>query len=71
MSFKFLKRLDCFGTSVETFVTSRHRETSKKSFESKHGSILGGILTIICGIVSSIYLSRLYSEMVGGDQDSI
>ena len=71
MSFKFLKRLDCFGTSVETFVTSRHRKTSIKSFESTHGSILGGVLTIICGIISSIYLFKLYSEMVGGDQDSI
>ena len=59
MSFKFLKRLVCFATSVETFVTSRHRKTSVKSFESKHGSILGGILTIICGIISSIYINLL------------
>ena len=68
---KYLKNIDYFATPVKTFLTSREKKTDSKSFSQTHGSILGGILTIIFAIISIYYSFNLFNSMNSGSQDSI
>ena len=67
---KKLKKIDIFGTPVPTFLTYRDKN-GNKSFSENHGSNLGGLLTIICVMVTLGYLSYLYGNMMSGQADSI
>ena len=49
-SLKWLKQYDIFVSEVPTFVTSRNKKTNQKTFSDNHGSIMGGILSLITTI---------------------
>ena len=66
MKLKFLKNLDIFETEVQIFSTSRNKLTNEKTYAVNHGSILGGILTIVCFISTSFYINVLYMNMESG-----
>ena len=56
MKFKFLKKHDHFSAPIKTFVTHRDKDTNMKNFSEDHGSILGGILTVLCGLYTVVYV---------------
>ena len=64
--FKNLKNVDIFGTPVKTFLTSRDKKLNKKSFMEVHGSIIGGIISILFIAASVFYLFTLFSNMMNG-----
>ena len=64
--FKNLKKLDMFGTPVKTFLTSRNKKLNKKSFMEVHGSIVGGIISILFIAASIFYLFTLFKNMMNG-----
>ena len=70
MKLKFLKNLDIFQTEVQIFSTSRNKVTNEKTFAENHGSILGGILSIICFFSTSFYINVLWGDMESGSQDN-
>lgn len=70
MSFKFLKGIDIFSQPIQTFVTSRDKKTNQKSFSTDHGSILGGLVTIICAITTFTYLALEITKMCKGQNDN-
>ena len=43
----FLKKLDVNDSKVNLYSTSRNKLTNEKKFEENHGSIFGGIFSII------------------------
>ena len=55
-SFKFLKHLDLFSTQVLTYTTSRDKKSNDKNLSESHGSIIGGILSIVCAMCTIGYL---------------
>ena len=70
MVLKFLKNLDFFKTEVQIFSTSRNKLTNEKTYAENHGSILGGIWSLICFILTSSYINLLYMDMISGSQDN-
>ena len=68
---KPLKQIDLFATQVQTFLTSRDKTLDKKSFSETHGSIFGGIISILFVSVSTWYSVTLYQNMVNQSQDNI
>ena len=70
-AFKNLKKIDMFGTPIQTFLTSRDKNLDKKSFSETHGSICGGIISIVFAAVSLFYLFTLYANMINGSQDNV
>jgi hypothetical protein len=70
MKLKFLKKLDIFQTEVQIFSTSRNKVTNEKTYAENHGSVLGGILSIICFLSTSYYIHNLYFDMISGNQDN-
>lgn len=66
MKLKFLKKFDMFQTEVQIFSTSRNKATNEKTFAESHGSILGGIISIICLVSTSYYIHNLYIDMISG-----
>ena len=69
--FKNLKKFDIFGTQVQTFITSRDKKLNKKTFETSHGSIYGGIISILFIVISGWYLYTLFQNMINGNKDNI
>ena len=67
---KFLKTIDIFSQPVETFLTSRNRKEKSKEYKDTHGSIFGGILTIVCLITTFSYLAFSFVEMMNGENDN-
>jgi len=43
----FLKKFDVNDSKVNLYSTSRNKLTNEKKFEENHGSIFGGIFSII------------------------
>ena len=69
---KQLKHLDLFSTSTEIFLTSRdHKKQYKKKFQASHGSIIGGIISIVFLVVTVWYIIELYANMMSGQNDNI
>ena len=69
-NFKFLKQIDAFPQPIQTFVTSRNKKTNQKTFAADHGSILGGSLSLICYMVTFIYISNELIKMIQGQMDT-
>ena len=65
-----LKKLDIFGQPTQIFSTSRNKQTNARRFESQHGSIMGGILTIIFAISTLWYLISEFDKMITGEYDN-
>ena len=70
MRLKFLKQLDIFESEVKIFSTSRNKLTNEKTYAKSHGSILGGILSIIFFISTGYYIKHLYVQMESGMKDN-
>ena len=68
---KFLKKLDIFETPVVFYSTSRNKKTNEKKFEQNHGSIPGGLFTLITRGCTLYYLYYLFSNMNKGTFDII
>ena len=66
---KHLKDIDIFSQPVVTYQTSRDKKNNKKAFSDSHGSVHGGILTIICFLVTFGYISSEFLHMIRGDSD--
>ena len=69
-SIKFLKNVDLFSTPVQTFTTSRDKKSNNKSFSEDHGSILGGILSVVCFVCTISYLASMFFSMINGHLDN-
>ena len=52
-----LKDFDIFSSVVPTFVTYKDRKNNKKTYREKHSSIMGGVLSILTVIASTVYLT--------------
>ena len=64
--FKFLKKLDVFKQATYTFSTQRDKNTNVKKYNRKHGSTIGGALTIVMIICVFSYTSAEINNMVSG-----
>ena len=67
---KSIKNIDVFAQPIFTFNTNRNKKTNKKEHTIKHGSIVGGILTIICFVCSISYFLFNIVKMNSGSYDS-
>ena len=67
---KSLKSIDVFAQPIFTFNTNRNKKTNVKEHTIKHGSIVGGILTIICFGCSLSYFLYNIVKMNSGSYDS-
>ena len=64
-----LKSIDLFHQPVHTFITSREKKNKTKKFSDSHGSVFGGILSIICVISTYTYLHFEIGNMYSGTND--
>ena len=62
--FKFLKALDIFRQPTYTFSTERNKYTNEKKYTRKHGSIIGGVFSIIFVICIVAYSLSEINNMV-------
>ena len=68
---KLIKKLDLFAQPLFTFNTNRNKATHKKNFAIEHGSIVGGLLTLLCGLCSISYILYEILSMNNGEYDNI
>ena len=68
---KHLESIDIFSSNVQIYQTSRDKKTNAKTFSPDHSSIFGWMLTIVCLIVTSIYLWNEITQMFAGNHDNI
>ena len=66
---KIIKKLDLFAQPIFTFNTNRNKKTHEKKFTIKHGSFVGGLVTILCASCSLMYFSHNIRNMYGGSYD--
>ena len=69
--FHILKQFDIFSQPVELFMTSHDKTSKEKKFSDSHGSVFGGVLTIICYATSFAYLQIEYHKMMSGENDKV
>ena len=55
---------------VEMFMTSRNRNNNSKDFKDSHGSLFGGILSILFLIATMTYLVSETNQMMLGSYDN-
>ena len=67
---KKLKKIDIFAQPMFTFSTNRNKKTNKKSFVMYHGSIFGGILTLVFAAITIGYIYHELLEMIRGNRDN-
>ena len=70
MLIQFLKNLDIFSMPIETYFTSHDRKNKTKEYKDAHGSAFGGILTLVCFLVTAIYLVEQFIIMLAGENDN-
>lgn len=68
-SLKWLKQYDIFVSEVPTFVTTRNKKTNQKTFSDNHGSIMGGILSLITTIATIVYICTQINMMMSQNYD--
>ena len=67
---KIFKRIDVFKEEMYTFSTDRNHKTNQKKYTRYHGSILGGIFTFFCGLVTLSYLTIEINKMMANSYDN-
>ena len=70
MIISFLKNLDYFKMPIETYFTSHDRKNKKTEYKDAHDSAFGGILTLVCFLVTAIYLVDQFIIMLAGENDN-
>ena len=66
---KLIKKLDLFAQPIFTFNTNRNKKTHEKKFTIKHGSFVGGLVTILCATCSIMYFLHNIRNMYNGSYD--
>ena len=67
---KHLKTIDIFSQPIVSYQTSRDKKNNRKEFSDSHGSVIGGLLTIICFVVTFGYISSEFMAMINGESDN-
>ena len=67
---KLIKKLDLFSLPVYTFFSSRDKKQNKKSYHLYHGSIAGGVLTILFILVLLGNLTSIILKMFSRELDN-
>ena len=67
---KYLKQLDVFKQPTYTFSTERNKYTNEKKYPRKHGSSIGGVLSIVFVICVIAYTSSELNSMSKGKYDN-
>lgn len=66
---QLLKKIDFFKEYVEPFITAYDKKTCGVKYEVKHGSVVGGVISVLFFGATAGYLMYLFTVMYSYNKD--